>query len=93
MFITINSIKKTNIAQFKDVAESIEEEVLAMMYQTNSKLWACSACGKESKYKNDMRRHIESLHVQDHPGYKCDYCLTILNSSNALRLHVKNKHC
>ena len=62
-----------------------------MMYQSDDKKWFCSVCGKEAVNKHDMIRHVESLHVTNHPGYKCDYCETIVKSRNALRLHIK-KH-
>lgn len=63
-----------------------------MMYLTETKTWMCSVCNKESKKKNDIWRHVESLHVENHPGYSCSYCGDILKSKNALRQHVNMKH-
>ena len=75
-----------------DVSNTIEEQVLSMMYRSESGNWCCSVCGKEFKIKNDMKRHVESLHITNHPGYVCNYCGDTVKSKNALRLHISSKH-
>ena len=75
-----------------DVSNTIEEQVLSMMYRSESGNWCCSVCGKEFKIKNDMKRHVESLHIINHPGYVCNYCGDTVKSKNALRLHISSKH-
>ena len=75
-----------------ELSDAIEKEVLSMMYQTPMKIWCCCVCGKEFKTTQDIKRHIESLHITNHPGYVCNYCGINVKSKNALRLHISNKH-
>ena len=70
----------------------IEEQILSMMYQSESKFWTCSVCAKESVIKNDIRRHIESAHIQNHPGYDCNYCGKNVKTRDALRKHISSRH-
>ena len=72
--------------------DDIEQEISSMMVLTQEKLWLCTACGKESRYKTDISRHIDSQHIIDHPGYDCDLCGEHLKSKQALRRHVSLKH-
>ena len=72
--------------------DDIEQEISSMMVLTQEKLWLCTACGKESRYKTDISRHIDSKHIIDHPGYDCDLCGEHLKSKQALRRHVSLKH-
>ena len=65
----------------------IEEQIKQNMFFSGEN-WSCSICGKSSKSKRDISRHIESLHVMNHPGYKCDFCDYIAKSRNALRQHL-----
>lgn len=74
------------------ISDSLDAQVLSMMYQTENQTWRCSLCGKESKCKRDLWGHIESLHIENHPGYSCNYCGIHVKTKNALRLHVNRKH-
>ena len=74
------------------VSESLEEHISSMMYQTETKSWICSECGKEMKNRTDIWRHIEAKHVTNHPGYKCDFCDTFVKTKNALRIHISTRH-
>ena len=60
------------------------------MSQDNS--WQCGVCSRQFKMKRDLRRHIESLHVGNHPGYECEVCGIHKMSENALRMHKRNIH-
>ena len=59
---------------------------------TNPNFWTCTGCGKESKSKRDLSRHIESVHIADHPGFDCSLCGRHMKSSNAFRLHMSKFH-
>ena len=48
--------------------------------------WKCTVCGKPSKDRRDIRRHIES-HI-DGLSYPCEKCGKISRSSNVLHAHV-----
>jgi len=70
------------------ILESIEEEISSKMFLTESKYWKCMECGRESRYKTDITRHVESLHIPDHPGYTCIACGVTMKSRNSFRKHV-----
>ena len=70
----------------------IEDQILSMMYQSESETWTCSVCAKDSVNKNDIRRHIESAHIQNHPGYDCSYCGKNVKTRDALRKHISCHH-
>ena len=69
------------------ILESIEEEISSKMFMNESKVWQCTECGRESKYKTDITRHVESLHILDHPGYTCTFCGVTMKSRNSFRKH------
>ena len=77
-----------------ELSEVIEKQILSMMIPstTNPNYWSCTGCGKESRSKRDLGRHIESVHIADHPGFNCNYCDKHMRSSNALRLHMSKFH-
>ena len=77
---------------FLELSDAIEEQIVSMMYQTPTKIWKCSVCAKESKLKADISRHVESVHIPDHPGYNCLYCAVHVKSKKALRIHMNTKH-
>ena len=88
--ISSNKINDSDLCL--DISDSIEEQVLSMMYRSENGSWCCTVCGKEFRNKTDMKRHIDSLHISNHPGYNCNYCGLIVKSKNALHVHVSTKH-
>ena len=63
------------------------------MYQMEgSKNWVCSVCGKESRGKTDITRHIDAHHIENHPGYTCHLCGIVSKSRETLRKHVSRMH-
>ena len=54
--------------------------------------WSCGVCHKPFKAKRDLKRHIESLHIENHPGYNCEICGENVKSMNALRQHKNLRH-
>jgi len=75
----------------KDLVAALEARISGMMWKDEDKNWNCSVCGKISKSKTDITRHVEGLHL-DHPGFKCDLCGEVVKSRNALRQHKSNRH-
>jgi len=75
----------------KELLAVLEARISGMMWKDEDKSWNCSVCGKISKSKTDITRHIEGLHL-DHPGFKCDTCGEVVKSRNALRQHKSNRH-
>ena len=54
------------------------------------KKWKCTMCGKITKRKHDIRRHIEThLEGVSHP---CNQCDKVSKSTNALMTHVSVYH-
>ena len=69
----------------------IDDQILSMMFRTESG-WTCSVCGKQSNRKTDITRHVEGLHVVNHPGYNCDICGQSAKTKYALGQHKRLKH-
>ena len=76
--------------------DSAMEDVKARIYSMMEKFtdgpfnWKCSVCGKPSKDRANMARHIES-HI-DGVSYPCDKCGKISRSANALKVHKSRNH-
>ena len=52
--------------------------------------WKCTVCGKASRDRKDMSRHIET-HIEG-MSYPCTKCGKISRSSNALKTHFSSFH-
>jgi len=63
-----------------------------MMYRGEDKTWHCTVCGKASTLKTDVRRHVEAMHIEDHPGLSCEICGVVVKSRHALMRHKSAKH-
>ena len=50
----------------------------------------CKVCGKEGE-STDIKRHIEAYHLES-VSLSCGFCDKILQSRNALRVHVSRYH-
>ena len=72
------------------------EDVKAKIYSMMEKFsegpynWKCTVCGKPSKDRANMARHIES-HI-DGVSYPCNKCGKISRSATALQLHTSRNH-
>ena len=85
------NVYKRLIIVIVDPLAVIEEQIQQNMFFSGDQ-WTCSICGKSSRLKTDISRHIESIHVINHPGYKCDICDYSSKSKNALRQHRSVRH-
>ena len=63
-----------------------------LLGRANDKSWFCKSCGKASLIKQEMSRHIEAYHIENHPGVKCDICGMISKTRHALIVHTTRKH-
>ena len=70
----------------------LDAQIENMMVRSDSKIWYCKNCEKCSNFKNDIRRHIEAVHLQNHPGITCDLCGEIVKTRNALSQHKNARH-
>ena len=72
--------------------ENIKAQINSMMEKVldGNKRWRCTVCGKESKDRQDMSRHIET-HMEG-ISYPCNQCGKVSRSSNALKTHLSTFH-
>ena len=72
--------------------ENIKAQINSMMEKVldGNKRWRCRVCGKESKERQDMSRHIET-HMEG-ISYPCNQCGKVSRSSNALKTHLSTFH-
>ena len=56
-----------------------------MMYQTENKKWRSAICKQESIGITDITRHIESKHIENHPGYACGFYDYVTMPSESMR--------
>ena len=72
--------------------ENIKAQIISMMERVvdGEKKWKCTICGKSSKDKQDVARHVE-IHIEG-ISYPCNQCGTVCSSSNSHKTHVSNKH-
>jgi len=54
-------------------------------------MWSCNDCGKFSRLKNDIAKHVEAVHIT-HPGLVCDLCEKVLKTRDTLKQHMKSQH-
>jgi len=76
----------------KELFAQLDAQIENMMVRSDSKIWYCKNCEKCSTFKNDIRRHIEAVHLQNHPGITCDLCGDIVKTRNALTQHKNARH-
>ena len=53
--------------------------------------WQCSVCGKATKHRGDIKRHIESHHIEG-ISHACNQCGKVSRSSHALNMHILSYH-
>ena len=54
-------------------------------------MWRCEDCGYASRYKTNVREHVESQHITS-SGINCSYCEKICPNKKSLRNHIYSKH-
>ena len=72
-----------------DLFAQLDAQIENLMFRSNDKIWQCD---KSSVFKNDITRHIEAVHLQNHPGIHCELCDEIVKTRNALRQHKNARH-
>ena len=70
-------------------SDDIEEMIDAMMERGADGDWRCVSCGKTAgKYKNNLRKHVEIVHL-DQKGKPCKFCGKTFKSRPNLYAHVR----
>ena len=52
----------------------------------------CVLCGKFSKDRSNMRKHVENIHFPNSYIYHCKYCAETFGTRNSLNLHISKQH-
>jgi len=74
------------------VAEFLEQKSICEEFN-GVKYWKCSLCHMNHNRKQDLLRHIESLHIQTDPYY-CLYCQNSVQfkTKRSLQRHLSSSH-
>ena len=54
--------------------------------------WKCTVCEKESAQKQNLVKHIESVHFPGIFSYECKFCGKTFKAKNNLYFHVSSTH-
>jgi len=83
-----DSFSEAGSRQSVEEADDIERMINSMMVRVGMD-WTCSVCGKKAgKYKNNLRKHVEIVHV-DQRGKPCKFCGKIFKSRPNLYAHMR----
>ena len=88
---TYNLIK----IQFKAFFITASDPILIEEYikkNVENGMAVCGVCGKEDKYKNNLRKHIDSINFPGHFVYSCTVCRKEFNGKNSLAVHMPVSH-
>ena len=73
-------------------AETLDDKMTGMMQKINeSRKWKCNVCGRISKDKYNMRKHVERKHM-DQASHSCQQCGSIFRSDGWLKMHKRKQH-
>jgi len=54
--------------------------------------FSCTLCGKLSKQKGNLMKHVESVHFPNSFSHQCKYCDQIFCTKNNLYVHISKFH-
>ena len=54
-------------------------------------MFACVECGKTTKARGDLKKHILSKHIQG-PPVTCPYCARTYKNQPSLQAHISQSH-
>ena len=70
----------------------LESYLKEMVVMTEDKLfYYCGVCNKEGRKRQDIERHIESMHVIT-PPYVCEICSSDFKTKTYLQRHMRLVH-
>ena len=73
-----------------NLSAEVEAYVSQEFSEKGSSVWRCVDCGYKSDRRNNLLKHIDSIHLSE--GYNCPICTKFCPSKNALQKHVKRNH-
>ena len=92
-YLLITDLKSHLINLNNDVAGSGSKMFLNYVEKSEtSSGWKCTVCGKESAQKQNLVKHIESVHFPGLFSYECKFCGKTFKAKNNLYFHVASTH-
>ena len=75
-----------------DNVDALDEHITNLMQKVEgSSEWSCSVCGKNSKFKANIRHHIEANHIEG-VSHTCNQCGKVSRSRHGLYQHMVKDH-
>ena len=80
------------IVSFHSNSDDLQTKIESMMETISDEdfKWRCTMCGKLTKKRQEMTRHIE-IHI-DGVTHPCNQCGTVSRSNYALNMHIYRTH-
>ena len=73
-------------------SRSVLEEMFSESIFRGEKLFMCMVCSYKSKQKGSMLRHVQCVHSDNPPSFRCTMCGTCFKERGNLKSHYKGKH-
>ena len=77
-----------NLCSIADLLEYLVDEV----DPSNGKVTKCTLCGKFSRHKGTMRRHVTLVHTKP-TNDVCKYCKKVFKRTYYLDKHIRAREC
>ena len=84
-------------SQFSGDLQDLNEKTNSMMEKMSKKnaagktIFRCKVCGKEAPFSSDIKKHIESHHLEG-VSIPCNTCEKVFRSRNSLSQHNHREH-
>jgi uncharacterized C2H2 Zn-finger protein len=66
-----------------------EQQLMKLLVQRNGK-WICKACGRTGNRRDNMKRHVENVHLPR--VLRCRLCQMLVRNRQTFYRHMKRKH-
>jgi len=60
--------------------------------ETGLTVWQCHQCEKSSKWKTQIKNHVEAVHLSKVLLYSCSFCAHVTHTSAGLKMHTRRNH-
>jgi len=60
--------------------------------ETGLAIWQCHQCDKSSKWKTQIKNHVESVHLSNVLQFSCSFCPHVNHTSAGLKMHTRRNH-
>ena len=66
-----------------------DQQLMRLLLQRSGK-WICKACGRTSNRRDNMKRHVENVHLPR--VLRCKICQMLVRNRQTFYRHMKRKH-